>query len=278
MLTRLDANRSQLRQALFERRPLDPAAATYLAWLDCRALGLGDDPAAAFLARGRVALSRGLDYGRGRGTCPPELRDDAGAARRDGRADGPRRRAFEVIATDKPGAAKLLAEARAGDVRVRGVAGRDRPRSAPSSATASGCSRTSRTARPRRPPLAQLSGHGRAVRAGSVAVGLRRRLGRADRERHADADPRPPPRPRAPGPTARHDGVPAPRAALRRAARRLRRRHRNGARGRVPRQRAVPDRVHVQGAGGGSDAARVRARRARREGADHRPGRTRSRP
>ena len=41
-----------------------PPEATYLAWLDCRALGLGDDPAAAFLERGRVALSPGLDYGR----------------------------------------------------------------------------------------------------------------------------------------------------------------------------------------------------------------------
>jgi cystathionine beta-lyase len=38
--------------------------ASFLAWLDCRPLGLGDDPAAAFLARGRVALSPGLDYGR----------------------------------------------------------------------------------------------------------------------------------------------------------------------------------------------------------------------
>lgn len=40
-----------------------PPAASYLAWLDCRACGLGDDPAAAFLAHGRVALSRGLDFG-----------------------------------------------------------------------------------------------------------------------------------------------------------------------------------------------------------------------
>ena len=40
-----------------------PPAAGYLAWLDCRALGLGHDPAATFLARGRVALSPGPDYG-----------------------------------------------------------------------------------------------------------------------------------------------------------------------------------------------------------------------
>lgn len=37
--------------------------ATYLAWLDCRALDLGDEPADCFLRRGRVALSRGLNYG-----------------------------------------------------------------------------------------------------------------------------------------------------------------------------------------------------------------------
>ncbi|MGA0945229.1 MAG: pyridoxal phosphate-dependent aminotransferase, partial [Candidatus Nanopelagicales bacterium] len=33
------------------------------AWLDCRGLGLGDDPSAVFLERGRVALSPGLDFG-----------------------------------------------------------------------------------------------------------------------------------------------------------------------------------------------------------------------
>ena len=38
---------------------------TYLAWLDCRALGLGDDPAATFLDRGRVALSQGPTFGTG---------------------------------------------------------------------------------------------------------------------------------------------------------------------------------------------------------------------
>jgi cysteine-S-conjugate beta-lyase len=39
--------------------------ATYLAWLDCRELGLGDDPAARFLERGRVALSPGPEFGPG---------------------------------------------------------------------------------------------------------------------------------------------------------------------------------------------------------------------
>ena len=38
---------------------------TYLAWLDCRGLGLSDDPAAVFLERGRVALNSGLLFGSG---------------------------------------------------------------------------------------------------------------------------------------------------------------------------------------------------------------------
>lgn len=37
--------------------------ATYLAWMDCRALGLGDDPAATILERGRVALNAGPTFG-----------------------------------------------------------------------------------------------------------------------------------------------------------------------------------------------------------------------
>lgn len=37
--------------------------ATYLAWLDFRELGLGDDPATLILERGRVALSHGLEFG-----------------------------------------------------------------------------------------------------------------------------------------------------------------------------------------------------------------------
>jgi cysteine-S-conjugate beta-lyase len=46
--------------AITYRRP----DASYLAWLDCTALGLGDDPSAVFLARGRVALSPGPSFGR----------------------------------------------------------------------------------------------------------------------------------------------------------------------------------------------------------------------
>ena len=39
--------------------------ATYLAWLDMRGVGLGDDPAAVLLDRGRVALTGGRPFGRG---------------------------------------------------------------------------------------------------------------------------------------------------------------------------------------------------------------------
>ena len=38
---------------------------TYLAWLDCRALGLGEDPSVAFLERGRVAVNSGPSFGTG---------------------------------------------------------------------------------------------------------------------------------------------------------------------------------------------------------------------
>lgn len=45
-----------------------PGEATYLAWLDFRSAGLGDEPARELLDSARVALSRGLDFGEaGRG-------------------------------------------------------------------------------------------------------------------------------------------------------------------------------------------------------------------
>jgi cysteine-S-conjugate beta-lyase len=83
---RLAANRTLLGQLLAAElsdiawRPPD---ASYLAWLDCRALPIGDDPAAILLKRGRVALSPGLDYGRegagfvrlNFGTSPEHLAD-----------------------------------------------------------------------------------------------------------------------------------------------------------------------------------------------------------
>jgi cystathionine beta-lyase len=90
----LAANRKLLRDLLGTELPKikwTPPDASYLAWLDCRALALGDNPAEAFLERGRIALSRGLDYGHegagfvrlNFGTSPEHLRD---AVRRMARA------------------------------------------------------------------------------------------------------------------------------------------------------------------------------------------------
>lgn len=66
VLARLDTNRALLGRLLTEHLPeivWTPAQATYLAWLDCRPLNLGDDPANVSLARGRVALAPGVNYG-----------------------------------------------------------------------------------------------------------------------------------------------------------------------------------------------------------------------
>ncbi|MGW0706324.1 MalY/PatB family protein [Streptomyces sp. NPDC002643] len=68
LLAGLDDNRRLLSALLAERLPAvryTPAEATYLAWLDCRELGLGEDPAAVFLDRGRVALNSGPSFGTG---------------------------------------------------------------------------------------------------------------------------------------------------------------------------------------------------------------------
>ncbi|GAA4789410.1 MalY/PatB family protein [Streptomyces ziwulingensis] len=68
LLAGLDDNRRLLAELVAERLPgvrHRPAPGTFLAWLDCRALGLGGDPAAAFLERGRVALMSGADFGTG---------------------------------------------------------------------------------------------------------------------------------------------------------------------------------------------------------------------
>jgi cystathionine beta-lyase len=62
----LDRNRRLLGELLATHLPAVryvPMEAGYLAWLDCSALGLGDDPAEAFLTRGKVALSQGPTFG-----------------------------------------------------------------------------------------------------------------------------------------------------------------------------------------------------------------------
>ena len=68
LLGGLDSNRRLLAELLAEHLPLvgyRVPQATYLAWLDCRALALGTDPAAVFRERGRVALSPGPGFGTG---------------------------------------------------------------------------------------------------------------------------------------------------------------------------------------------------------------------
>jgi cysteine-S-conjugate beta-lyase len=83
---RLATNRELLGELLAVELPKitwTSPQASYLGWLDCRALALGDNPAETFLARGRVALSPGLDYGRegagfirlNFGTSPDHLAD-----------------------------------------------------------------------------------------------------------------------------------------------------------------------------------------------------------
>ena len=66
LLAQLDRMRGLLGSLLSERVPsagyVAPEAG-YLAWVDCARLGLEPEPAAEFLARGRVALGRGLDFG-----------------------------------------------------------------------------------------------------------------------------------------------------------------------------------------------------------------------
>lgn len=61
-----------------------PPRASYLAWLDCRGLGWGDDPAARALDVARVALNPGLEFGpSGAGfvrlnlACSPEVLSEA---------------------------------------------------------------------------------------------------------------------------------------------------------------------------------------------------------
>jgi cysteine-S-conjugate beta-lyase len=68
LLDGLAANRRLLTRLLAEHLPgvrHRPGEGTYLAWLDCRGLGLGDDPADVFLEHGRVALYSGTAFGSG---------------------------------------------------------------------------------------------------------------------------------------------------------------------------------------------------------------------
>jgi cystathionine beta-lyase len=71
LVQHLDRNRALMAELLGVYLPAVryiPPQAGYLAWLDCSALGLGDDPAKVFLKKGKVAVMRGLDFGR-QGAC-----------------------------------------------------------------------------------------------------------------------------------------------------------------------------------------------------------------
>jgi len=62
----LEANRDHLARRLAAELPdvrFTLPEATYLAWLDFSALGLGEDPSKELLEGARVALSKGLDFG-----------------------------------------------------------------------------------------------------------------------------------------------------------------------------------------------------------------------
>jgi cystathionine beta-lyase len=62
----LDANRHLIADLLGENLPevrYVPPQASYLAWLDMRSTGLGDDPSTAILERGRLALNAGPAFG-----------------------------------------------------------------------------------------------------------------------------------------------------------------------------------------------------------------------
>jgi len=68
VVAQIDENRALLAALLREQLPevgYVPGPASFLAWLDCRKLGLGDDPAQVFLDRGKVALSPGGYFGAG---------------------------------------------------------------------------------------------------------------------------------------------------------------------------------------------------------------------
>lgn len=64
----IDANRLALADLLETHVPAARyrlPESTYLAWIDCRDLGLGDDPTTAFLEQGRVAFTSGSGFGDG---------------------------------------------------------------------------------------------------------------------------------------------------------------------------------------------------------------------
>jgi cystathionine beta-lyase len=66
LLEVIDRNRHLLRDLLAEQLPpvrMGPPQGGYLAWLDCRGLGLNQEPVDFFLEHARVALGRGPNFG-----------------------------------------------------------------------------------------------------------------------------------------------------------------------------------------------------------------------
>ena len=67
-LAYLKGNRDLLSQFLQERLPalkMTEMEATYLAWIDCRGLGIPGNPSKFFLKKAKVALNDGAEFGRG---------------------------------------------------------------------------------------------------------------------------------------------------------------------------------------------------------------------
>jgi len=83
----IEDSSDRLERLLAEQLPAvgyRPPRAGYLAWLDARALGWGDDPSRVALDRARVALNPGPEFGpSGAGfmrlnlACSPDVLDEA---------------------------------------------------------------------------------------------------------------------------------------------------------------------------------------------------------
>ncbi|HSH41241.1 MAG TPA: PatB family C-S lyase [Arenicellales bacterium] len=72
LLRHLEGNRERIGGFLAQNLPqigFLPPQATYLAWLDCSALGLGDELWRTVLERGRLALNDGREFGNGGKDC-----------------------------------------------------------------------------------------------------------------------------------------------------------------------------------------------------------------
>ena len=95
LLVTLDQRRTQLGRLLASQLPQvtwHPPEATFLAWLDCSAIGPDDTARERFLDRGRVALEPGLRFGASAAARAPQLRHQHRDTGRGDGADGGGRR------------------------------------------------------------------------------------------------------------------------------------------------------------------------------------------